>query len=90
MKITREIVMELNNELSIKGCPFRYKFSDDTIANSMEITLWSMNCVDNFIINPTKDFFNWLQLWFKTKYGIELTSNNTGSILWSSDFGLED
>ena len=88
MRITKEIVMELNNELYIKGCPFRYKFSDDMIVSSMEITLSSMSCVDSFIINPTREFFEWLKLWFKTKYDIELISNNTGSILWSSDFSL--
>lgn len=26
MKITREMVMELNNELAVKGCPFRYEY----------------------------------------------------------------
>lgn len=26
MKITREMVMELNNELAVKGCSFRYEY----------------------------------------------------------------
>ncbi len=26
MKITQEMVMELNNELINKGCPFRYEY----------------------------------------------------------------
>ena len=43
-----------------------------------------MNGVDSFIINPTKDFFNWLELWFKTK-GIELNYNNDRSIMWSKN-----
>lgn len=89
MKITREMVMELNDELSVKGCPFRYKFTNNVIVSSMEITLPSMSCVDSFIINPTREFFDWLELWFKIKYDIELRSNNTRSTLWSSDFSEE-
>ena len=30
MKITREMVMELNNELAVKGCPFRYEYEGAT------------------------------------------------------------
>ena len=85
MKITKEITMELNNELAIKGCPFRYKFIYDEFSfgnPQIEIVLPSMSCVDSFIINPTKEFFNWLETWFKVK-GIELNCNNSGSILWS-------
>ena len=90
MKITREMVVELNNELAVKGCPFRYKFNDNIISGTIEITLPNMNCVDSFIINPTREFFDWLKLCFKTKYGIELLCNNTGSTLWSNDFYSED
>lgn len=87
MKITEEMVMELNNELSVKGCPFRYVFDDkDHHADNpaMEIVLPNMNCVSSFIINPTREFFDWLKLWFKVK-GIELICNNDGSILWSKN-----
>ena len=87
MVLTKEMVMNLNIELGLKGCPFRYKYSDDMIVASMEIILPSMNCVDSFIVNPTKKFFDWLRLWFKEKYNIELNCNNTGSIMWSNDFG---
>ena len=86
MKITNEMVVELNNELANKGYPFRYEYSK--IADSgnphIKITLPNMNGVDSFIINPTKDFFNWLELWFKTK-GIELNYNNDRSIMWSKN-----
>jgi hypothetical protein len=30
-----------------------------------------MNSVDSFTINPTRDFFDWMELWFKNK-GIEI------------------
>ena len=35
MKITREMVVELNNELAVKGCPFRYKFNDNIISDTI-------------------------------------------------------
>lgn len=84
MKITNEMTMELNNELAQKGCPFRYEYSDATYSGNpqIKITLPSMSCVSSFIINPTREFFNWLELWFKVR-GIELGHNNDGSILWS-------
>lgn len=84
MKITKEMVMELNNELVNKGCPFRYEYNEADYSGNphMKITLPSMSCVNSFIINPTKEFFNWLQLWFEVK-GIELSCNNDGSIIWS-------
>lgn len=86
MKITKEMVMELNNELVNKGCPFRYEYDPAEHSGNphMIITLPSMNCVSSFIINPTREFFDWLELWFKEK-GIELSCNNDGSILWSKN-----
>ena len=83
MKITREMVTELNNELEIRSCPFRYKYKDEEYIPKIEITLPNMNYVDSFIINVSSEFFDWLNSWFKTKYGIELNCNNTGSILWT-------
>ena len=84
MKITREMVAELNNELEIRSCPFRYKYKDEEYIPKIEITLPNMNnWVDSFIINVSSEFFDWLNSWFKTKYDIELNCNNTGSILWA-------
>lgn len=86
MKITQRIVTELNSELANKGCPFRYEYYEPEYSNNphMRIALTSMRCVDSFNINPTKDFFDWLVLWFKSKE-IELSCNNDGSILWSKN-----
>ena len=52
----------------------------------MQVALPNMNCVSSCIINVTRDFLEWLELWFKTKYGIELTRNNDGSILWAKNY----
>lgn len=86
MKITNEMVTELNKELVNKGCPFRYEYDEAGYTGNphMKITLSSMNCIDSFIINPTKEFFDWLELWFKLK-GVELGCNNDGSIMWSNN-----
>ena len=84
--ITEEMVMELNNELSVKGCPFRYKYQHNYLFPSMKLTFPNMNCVDSCIINVTKEFLDWLRLWFKTKYEIELDCNNDASVLWSNTY----
>lgn len=88
LNITREMVMELNNELVIKGCLFRYRYQDEmecTGIPTIKVSLPSMNYVDSYIINVTRDFLKWLELWFKTKHGIELTCNADGSILWAKN-----
>lgn len=93
MNITSEMVIELNNELEIKGCPFRYKYEGVTEFShipSMAVTLPNMNCVGSCIINVTSEFLEWLELWFETKYGIELKRNTNGSILWSKNGWTDD
>ena len=84
MKITLEMVTEFNNELALKGCPFRYEYDEYGISGNsqIKITLPSMSSVASFTVNPTRDFFDWMELWFKNK-GIELSCNADGSILWS-------
>ena len=84
MKITRTMVEELNGELENNNCPFRYEYYEPDYTNNphMKITLVSMGYVDSFIINPTREFFEWLKLWFSHK-GVELSFNNDGSIMWS-------
>lgn len=91
MKITDTMVDKLNEVLEHKGVPFRYKYDENIISGNphIQITLPSMFCVDSFIINPTKSFFDWLQGWFM-QYGIELGCNNDGSILWSKSGWEED
>ena len=85
MKISKEMVYQLNNELRFRGYPFRYEYNESLISGNphIQITLTSTFGVDSFIINPTKEFFEWLQNWFIERYGIELSCNNDRSILWS-------
>lgn len=91
MKITSKMVMELNDELATKGCSFRYEYDEYGASGNpqIKITLPSMSNVDSFTINPTKEFFNWMESWFKNK-GIELSCNADGSILWSKNGWVDD
>ena len=84
MKITDELVTELNNELSNRGCSFIYKYDEYGSSGNpqIKISLPTLTDVDSFIINPSKDFFEWLTIWFKNR-GIELSGNADGSIMWS-------
>ena len=87
MKITQEMVTELNRELANKGCSFRFKIQNVnglSYNTQMEITLPSLKYVNSFIINPNEEFYDWLELWFKLK-GIELSYNNTRTIIWSKN-----
>lgn len=43
MKITREMVMELNNELAVKGCPFRYEYEGGQ-QNIHVFHIWKLHC----------------------------------------------
>ena len=85
-KITFEMVVDLNERLAILGCPFRYKYDEQGCLGNPEIhiTLLSTTMVQSFIVNPTEEFFDWLEAWFKTK-GIELGCNNDRSIMWSKN-----
>ena len=85
MNITVKLVNELNNELAAKGCVFRYKFEiyDCTKHPQLHLVLVNSTYVESFIINPTKEYFDWLILWFKIR-GITISGNNDGTILWES------
>lgn len=86
MKITKEMVIELNNELANRGCSFRFEYGGEEFGKNPNINIipCSMVYIDSYIINPTQEFFDWLELWFKLK-GITLGFNNTRSIVWSMD-----
>ena len=52
--IDRGMIIELNNELAVKGCPFRYEYEGATEYShipQMRVVLPNMNCVSSCIIN---------------------------------------
>lgn len=86
MKITEAMVYTLNEELEYRGYPFCYKYDDSIIKGNpcIKISLPRMKGVHSFTINPTEEFFDWLENWFKER-DIELSYNNNGSIIWSKN-----
>lgn len=91
MKITQEILDDLNDTLFRIGCNFKYKWINDyskdgkvpTIVRTLED---NNGFVDSVIINCTPSFYKWLDKFFKERYGITLHYNNTRSICWSDDY----
>lgn len=88
MKITKEMVNELNTKLKSLGAVVMYKFQEDTTIGEnpmIKLTLTDMSFVDNCILNMTNEFYNYVENFF-AEYGIKLTYNNTRSIAWSNDW----
>ena len=87
MKLTKEMVSELNNELAVMGCSFRFAFCESKMTGlpSMEITLPSKNYVHSYIINVSRAYLEWQDMWFKTRYNVVLNCNNTGSVFWCKE-----
>lgn len=85
MKITEEMLNKLNEELLTKGCIFKYVFVtgyEKTTNPIIERVPIYETYIANSIINCTKEFYDYLENFFK-KYNIELSYNNTGNRCWS-------
>lgn len=85
MRITKEMTKELNAILANMGCIFNFEYRDGTLGNSeIEIRPVNGKFIQRSIINPTKEFYEFLENYFKSKGIEELSYNNTGSIIWST------
>ena len=84
--ITEKMVEELNTELEAMGCCFRYIYNEKFFADipTIHITPISTTFLSSYVLNPTKEFFQWIKLWFTNK-GVRLCLNNDGSIMWGVD-----
>lgn len=85
-KITKEMVNALNANLTAFGCGFEYYIEDDIVdvpCIRRRVKDPTNKFVDSDIINCTKEFYEWLDNFFKTNYDIELSYNNTGNICWA-------
>lgn len=85
MNITEEMVERLNKEVAERGCSFRFEYQSDKEVPipGFYVVLPNMNCLNSYTLNLSKDFINWLSLWFKNNYDIVLHCNNTGSTFWA-------
>ncbi len=85
MKITREMTNELNIVLANMGCSFKFHFREEPLNNMIEVEPMNSQFIDSSIINLTKDFYKFLEDFFKSKGIEELCYNNTGSTIWSKN-----
>lgn len=82
-QITPEMVKELNETLRKMGCSFKYRIiSDGCIERTMATDVFIHPEYNSNII-VTDKFYEFLEEFFSTKYGIHLSYNNTGSICWA-------
>ena len=90
-KLTKELIEQLNVVLKDFGVGFEYKFTDEPIAPKARIeVIDNKGFVESSIINCTEPYFNWLEKWFKENYDIEITYNNTRTIIWSDDYSTPE
>jgi hypothetical protein len=87
-KLSKGMIDHLNEVITTKNVGFHYELSDtETYAPKATIVVNdNMGWVVNSIINCTDDYYEWLRLWFKNNYDVEIVFNNTGSIFWSNDY----
>lgn len=90
MKITMEMVHELNRILANDGCAFRYKMIGGTAGNpNIQIVPCNMKYLNSYILNINTEFRQFITDFFHSK-GIKLAFNNDCSIMWSVDgYGID-
>ena len=85
MEITEIMVKVFNQILENLNCSFKLEFNDGgMVADSpvCSIVPSSNLFIESSIINPTKEFYNVLEGFFR-KRGVELSYNNDGLSFWS-------
>lgn len=87
MRITEEMVVKLNRELLQIGCCFTFEFCAFGMLGNTKIELVPLNdkFIHSSIINPTDEFYSYLENFFKQEGIEELSYNNTGSIIWAKN-----
>lgn len=81
-KITKEMVENFNQSLETMNCSFKLRYDDSWKNPQCEIVPSNTLFINSAIINPTKEFYQTLDAFFKVN-GIELSYNNTRDIFWS-------
>lgn len=79
MKITQEMLDEVNAHLKSEGCVFKLEIIEDVGNPIVELVPLSFKYIRNrHCFYPTKEFLVWLEKFFKKK-GIELSYINDGA-----------
>jgi hypothetical protein len=87
-KINKGMVEHLNRVLKENGVGFEYILENETTyAPTIRIVVVDINgWVQSSKVRCTKEYYKWLENWFKDNYNVTLCYNNTGCIIWSKDF----
>lgn len=80
-QISDEIINKFNTFMEETGSVIRLKRETGIIDYTFKISLPEDRLIDNFIVNPTQEFYDMLINYFKS-YNIELSFNNTWSTFW--------
>lgn len=83
MKITQDMIVVFNLNMENDESILRIE-EWNGMENSFQIVACSNVYLDSFILNPNKDFYDTLELFFKER-GITLTYNNTKNIFWPAE-----
>ena len=82
--ITLEMVEEFNKKMENQESIIRLSFEENpyrTGINNCEISLSILKYINSFIVNPNKEFYDELEIFFRKK-DMELCYNNTRTIFW--------
>lgn len=85
MRITQEMINDLNKILNNKGSNIKLKPNDISSGNpTYKVSLSEDKFLHSYVLNPSKDFFEFVNDYFMDK-GIKVVYNNNGNTFWSHD-----
>lgn len=87
MQITEEMVIEFNQKLKDSECSFKLDHEKIGETGNYKCIIVPANTlyIKDASIGLTKEFYEMMENFFKSKGVNELSYNNTGSIFWSTD-----
>lgn len=87
---TEEITNELNKQLEVLNCAFRFKlvieeYGEKLYNPHIKISLINNYFIDSFSLTLTDEFYKWLEQLCEDNWDIHLSYNNTGNIIWAKE-----
>lgn len=83
-KITKSLAHEFNVLMANNGSIIRLEYIQQPFYAMFKVCPCNMLYIDSYILNPTEEFYEILENFFKNK-DIKLSYNNTHTIFWCSD-----
>ena len=84
--ITTEMVEEFNRNMENRNSIIRL-YKSGSYAVDIKLILDSFLKMEEQVINPTKEFYDYLQQFFKQK-GVTIRFNNTWSCFWAVETSI--